>query len=367
LRAPPADPAARQRNRADCVQSGDPERSIAGCSGMIEDSGESARNRAVAYYNRGNAHYDKNQLDGAIADYTESIRLDPERAGVYHNRGDAYLDRNQFDRAIADYGEAVRLDGSDFRAHNNRGRAYRLKDDLDRAIEDYSAAVRISPEYALGYNNRGYAYELKGEFDRALADYDEAIRLDPDSASAYDNRGRIRHAKGELDRAIADHGEALKLAPRYAIAHFDRGVAYYAAGRLPEALADFNQASELDPRDAYMALWLDIVGRRSQLPSRLAQSTAVIDMTVWPAPVLRLFLGQLTMPALLAAAADSDMMKQRRQVCDANFYGAELALLQGGKEEAAPLLKTAARDCPRHLAEWRGAGAELKALGLPAD
>jgi hypothetical protein len=73
------------------------------------------------------------------------------------------------------------------------------------------------------------------------------------------------------------------------------------------------------------------------------------------------------MPALIAAAAHPDTAKQRRQVRDASLYGAELALLEGGKDAAAPLLKTAVRDCPRHLAQWRAAGAELRALGLPAD
>ena len=65
------------------------------------------------------------------------------------------------------------------------------------------------------------------------------------------------------------------------------------AGALPKALEDFDQASTLDPNDAYATLWRRIVATRSNLPSRLPQAVARIDMTKWPAPVIRLFLGQL--------------------------------------------------------------------------
>jgi lipoprotein NlpI len=67
-----------------------------------------------------------------------------------------------------------------------------------------------------------------------------------------------------------------------------------ARGSLAKALADLNQASELDPKDAYNALWVDIVGHRNNVPSRLSQTISKIDMAKWPAPVIRLFLDQMT-------------------------------------------------------------------------
>src|ERR1035438_4996406 len=62
------------------------------------------------------------------------------------------------------------------------------------------------------------------------------------------------------------------------------------AGSVEKALADFNQASAQAPENAYLALWVDIVSRRNNLPSRLAQTSSRIDMTVWPAPAVRVFL-----------------------------------------------------------------------------
>ena len=40
-----------------------------------------------AFNNRGIAWYHKKELDKAMADYTEAIRLDPKYAPSFHNRG----------------------------------------------------------------------------------------------------------------------------------------------------------------------------------------------------------------------------------------------------------------------------------------
>ena len=129
-------------------------------------------------------------------------------------------------------------------------------------------------------------------------------------------------------------------------------------------MADVNQASELDPKDAYSALWVDIVGQRNNVPSRLSQAIAKIDMTAWPAPVIRMFLGQMTPAAVLAAADDPNSTKKAGQVCEANFYTGELALRKGTKDEATRLFRLAATNCPKAFDEWFPANAEFKALGV---
>jgi len=60
---------------------------------------------------------------------------------------------------------------------------------------------------------------------------------------------------------------------------------------LPKALANLNSASELGPKYAYVALWLDIINKRSNLPSRLPQAVSQLDMTKWPHPSFVSILG----------------------------------------------------------------------------
>jgi lipoprotein NlpI len=240
--------------------------------------------------------------------------------------------------------------------YNNRAIAY-------RAIADYDHAIRLDPEHASAYLNRANIHVERGEFDLAIADYTAAIGVDPKYAIAYRNRGDAYQTRGDLARAIADYSEAIGIAPKNEASFQARGRADMYAGMLPEALADLNQASELNPRHPYVALWLDIVNKRSNLPSRLAAAAKQINMTWWPAPVIRLYLGQLTPEALLAAADDANPRAKRARLCEANFYTGELALQQGNADKAKRLFALAAADCPKDFDAYAGATAELKVLG----
>jgi lipoprotein NlpI len=200
---------------------------------------------------------------------------------------------------------------------------------------------------------------------RAARDGDAGTiaRLDLKQPDAGRDRGSKDLAWSDLNQIIVYYNAAIKRDPKDDDAYFHRGVASFYAGALPQALADLGRASRLDPEYAYYALWIDIIDRRASRPSRLAQTIGHVDMTKWPAPVIRLFLDQTTPAAVLAAADDPDAEKKKGQVCEANFYSGELALQQGAKEEAARLFRLAAAGCPREFAEGHAANSELEALG----
>lgn len=90
-------------------------------------------------------------------------------------------------------------------------------------------------------------------------------------------------------------------------------------------------------------------------------------MTAWPAPVVRLFLGEITQAVVLAAADDKNPMTKQKQICDAIFNGGELALLKGKKDEAIRLFRLVVKNCPKPLYAWYGTMAELKALGITPE
>jgi tetratricopeptide (TPR) repeat protein len=337
---------------------------IAGCTAVIEVGRGPKSNLAWAYDVRARAYFETRDFDRAIADFSELIELDPNQPHTHNNRGAAYLRKGDFDRAIADYGQAIQLDPRYREAYLCRGDAYRAKGDLDRAMIDYNQAIQLDPRYKEAYLERGKAYRAKGDFDRAITDYDQAIQLDPNFKIAYLVRGSAYSSKGDTDRAIADYDEGIRLDPKNARAYRMRGLVNLRAGSLPKSLADLDQSQELDPKDFYAALWREIVVRRSDQPSHLADATAKLDMTKWPAPIVRLFLGETTPEAVLAAAENSAPLLQKGQVCEANFFAGELALQRGSKEDAARLFGLAATDCPKTFIEWSAAKDELKALGV---
>src|SRR5262249_16464820 len=156
----------------------------------------------------------------------------------------------------------------------------------------------------------------KGDNERAITDYSGAIRLNPSLVPTFSNRGDAYQANNRYDRAIADYNEAIRLDPKYVWAYFGRGRAYLYSGSLSNALADFNPATGLNPGDAYLALWLDGPERRNNLPSRLKQLAAPLDLAKWPGPIVRLFVGELTAEQTLASAEYTVPKTRNEQVCE---------------------------------------------------
>jgi tetratricopeptide (TPR) repeat protein len=336
---------------------------IAACDRVISDSKVTAQARAAALSNRCGWRWAKKDPDLAIADCNEAVRADSSNATAFLNRGNAFLSKADPQHALSDFNAAIRLDPSSAWAFAARGNLYKNQGDLEHALADLNEASRLDPTYALPRFTRGEVYKSRGDFARAMTDMNEAIRLDPNYAPAYFTRGRLSYMQGNSPAAIEDFNKTIKLDPDDAASFFNRGVAYYVlGGRSADAVADFKKAAEFNPKDAYAALWRDLAERRNGSPSRLAEAAKQLDMTVWPAPVVRHFLGELNAEQTFGAAFDTDPKTKQAQTCEANFYTGELALLKKNKKDAQRLLKLAADDCPPSFVESTAAIAELIAL-----
>ena len=64
---------------------------------------------AEDFYNRGVEKGEKKDFQGAIADYNEAIRLNPNYAEAYIYRGAVYFLLGEPQKAIADFNQAIRL------------------------------------------------------------------------------------------------------------------------------------------------------------------------------------------------------------------------------------------------------------------
>jgi tetratricopeptide (TPR) repeat protein len=132
-----------------------------------------------ALYMRGAGWLHKGEVDNAIRDLNESIRLDATVPDVFNCRGTAWYEKKEHEKAIKDYNEAIRLDPTDAVPFYNRGIVWDDKKEYDKAIKDYDEAIRLDRAFAAAFYNRGLNWGRKKEYDKAIRDYDEVIRLDP--------------------------------------------------------------------------------------------------------------------------------------------------------------------------------------------
>ena len=203
----------------------------------------------IDYYNRGVTYQNLGRYDEALADYGQTIRLNPQYAAAYVNRGNTCKNLGRIDEALADYGQAIRLNPELAQAYNNRGHTYKNLGRIDEALADLNKAIQINPQLAQAYVNRGSTYSDMSRYDEALNDYGRVIRLNPSDAEVYNSRGSTYYHLGRYDEALNDYGHAIRLNPDFAEAYNNRGNTYRKMGRYDEALNDYGRAIQINPRD----------------------------------------------------------------------------------------------------------------------
>jgi tetratricopeptide (TPR) repeat protein len=134
-------------------------------------------------------------------------------ASQYFNRAVEKQKNGDQEGALQDFNEAIRLQPDYVEAYNERGEIRKSLGDTKGAISDFSQAIQLKPNFAYAYNNRGVVRYYSSDKKGAIEDYNKAIELNPMYAEAYSNRGL---ALVDRQEAILDHSRAIQINPKYA-------------------------------------------------------------------------------------------------------------------------------------------------------
>lgn len=153
---------------------------------------------AQEWFERGYVFREAENLDEAIRCFTEAICLEPNFAKAYSFRGDALRAKDELESAMKDHNESIRLltdTGDPYAAYALRAYARVSSGNLADAIEDYTAAININSDEPSLYRLRGLARMAIGDFDGANKDFDAADNLEPNGANQYDSEWLARAKK----------------------------------------------------------------------------------------------------------------------------------------------------------------------------
>jgi tetratricopeptide (TPR) repeat protein len=249
------------------------------------------------YLLRGFAHTQLQDLQAAEADFKKALQLLQDKPSkdarhvLYATRGVLWLEQGELEKAVADLQEAIRLKPQEYQAYVTLAHVYQKQKQWDKAQAQLDKAVEFAPDLAFLYRLRARIHlERPDHLNAALRDCEKAIEAEralagvssPALAKDYAEKGRILHRSHRVQEAVAAHDVALKIDPRYANAHLwraqvqfellnyreaahsfeeylkqggkplvelfrSRGFARAQLGDYPEAIQDYTQALAMEP------------------------------------------------------------------------------------------------------------------------
>ena len=169
-------------------------------------------------------HHNLEDLQAAIAAYTEAIRLDPNYALAFAAR-------------------SFTLSYSTLLARSGRERI------LAAAHADAQQAIALAPPMTEGHIALAIFFAGTLDFTRAMAEYQQAVTLGPGNARAMLPAGPFLVFMGHTDTGIATTRRVVVIDPLNPQTHHSLGLALLYARRYEEAVAAFGQVVSLDPEE----------------------------------------------------------------------------------------------------------------------
>lgn len=346
---------------------GEYDQAIETYTAALEGSRLSEQDRALFQIRRAHAYISKGEVDKAIADTDEVIRLKPDMEAGYTTRALAYMRKQQYELAIADLDVSARLAPS-ANVYHTRGSAFAANTQYDQAVADYDQALRLAPRYAQAYLSRANLYLQRGDYERALGDLAQSIGIQPDNAEAYNSRGGVFSRMGQFEKAYQEYGTALLFQPKVATIYSNRGHIAAALGRYDAAAVDLAQSIALLPREArngYDVIWLHLFRLKAKQDGgteELSRNVATLVQQPWPQAIASVYLGKTPPEQLRKMAEQMSGEAYPLFMCQATFHAGYYHLLRGDTAIAKPAMQEAAKSCPAASAEQRVATSELKAV-----
>lgn len=187
------------------------------------------------------------RIDGALKNFKNLARLEPDNKEVYLFIANCYTMLKRYGEAIKAYEKALEFNPDNAYIYDNMANAWEELKMYNYSLEYRKKAVSLKPDDEYIQCNTGntlYKLDLKEE---AMQTYKNSINLNPKYPDVYYYMGNCLCSMENYKEAIQFYLKALNLDPGFIDALNNLGNAYFDIGNLDEALTYYQKAKELDP------------------------------------------------------------------------------------------------------------------------
>jgi len=164
--------------------------------------------------------------------------------------GDRLYQVGDIQGAIQEFNQGLRLDPADTNLLNSLGVCYGVLGDYEPALAAFETAIWLAPEEIMPVYNRGYIFLLQGRVQLALQAFLSAEALEPGVFEVVFHIGQIYMDGGAPEKARPFLEDAVQANRRSAAAYRQLGACLDQMGLTKEAIRAYKAVVKINPEDA---------------------------------------------------------------------------------------------------------------------
>lgn len=212
---------------------------------------------------------EKKDLDRAILNYQQAIKMEPNEGYTYNGLAKVYIDKAYsldpkminfkqqqtalVQLSVQSYLSAIEKDSIKGQPDKkitgeiivNLGVAHAILGNMEEGLKYLSKGILVNPDNSNGYLNRGLIYFNASQFELAIKDYDEYMRLNAYNADIYYSRGICKFNLNRIEESLPDYNKAIALKATEPLFYIARSRTYRKMGNISASVNDANKAKQM--------------------------------------------------------------------------------------------------------------------------
>lgn len=108
--------------------------------------------------------------------------INPELAEEHRQKGNELFKGGNYPGAIKEYDEGIKRDPNSVAIYSNRCATYIKLMVMDQALKDADKCLELDPKFVKAYLRKGNCHHLMKEYHKAMKAYDDGLKIEPDNA-----------------------------------------------------------------------------------------------------------------------------------------------------------------------------------------
>lgn len=229
--------------------------------------------RAQKYHDKGVTLHQQGNLDGALVEFSEGLKLVPKDASFLRWIGYIHLEKRNYESAKEFLEKAVLADPKSVVAHLNLGTAYDGLKMYTKALEEFQTVTRLMPNNADAYYNMGVVYSKTNRSKEAADAYKMAAKLEAEASTRRPTQPK--NTRSNVPKSV----ETAISRPRKEdpVIHASLGESLLDRGEYKDAITSYQKAVELAPTNGEYHLQLATAWRKAGAAGQVPKDQATTN------------------------------------------------------------------------------------------